>query len=116
MGCKRMLSDKGRKFRESWEEFRILGVPLKFTLEITQLSHPLSDSLGRVLGILKLALKGFCEEKGEKRILSALFTLHTVSHENRGFSPSLQMGDDEGFYDSSKPDLRVEDCRRMPTD
>ncbi|GFX76184.1 retrovirus-related Pol polyprotein from transposon 17.6 [Trichonephila clavipes] len=70
------------------EEFRKLGVPLKFTLEINQLSHPLSDSLGRVQGILKLSLKAFCEEKGEKRVLSALFTLHTVLYENRGFSPS----------------------------
>ncbi|GFV56159.1 uncharacterized protein TNCV_1489361 [Trichonephila clavipes] len=70
------------------EEFLKLGVPLKFTLEIHQLIHPLSDSLGRVQGILKLALKALCEEKGEKLILSALFTLHTVAYENRGFSPS----------------------------
>ncbi|GFW05088.1 hypothetical protein TNCV_598821 [Trichonephila clavipes] len=92
MGCKRMLLDKGRKFRESWdedrEEFRKLGVPLKFTLEINQLTHPLSDSLEMVQRILKLALKALCEEKGEKRIFSALFTLRTVSHENRGFCPS----------------------------
>ncbi|GFW33690.1 uncharacterized protein TNCV_2212221 [Trichonephila clavipes] len=51
------------------EEFRKLGVPLKFTLEINQLSHLLSDSLVRVQGILKLALKALCEERREKRIL-----------------------------------------------
>ncbi|GFU75385.1 retrovirus-related Pol polyprotein from transposon 17.6 [Trichonephila clavipes] len=86
--CRKKEGNLERVGTKRGEEFRLLGVPLKFTLEINQLSHPLSDTLGRVQGILKLALKALCEEKGEKRILSALFTLHTVSHKNRGFSPS----------------------------
>ncbi|GFV77058.1 hypothetical protein TNCV_691261 [Trichonephila clavipes] len=75
--CRKKEGNLERVGTKRGEEFRKLGVPLKFTLEINQLSHPLSDSLGRVKGILKLALNAPCEEKGKKTdSLSSIYVTH----------------------------------------
>ncbi|GFX08216.1 hypothetical protein TNCV_3267071 [Trichonephila clavipes] len=58
---------------EKGDEFGKLGVPLKFTLEINQLSNPLSDSSGRVQGILKSVEKALCAEK--KKLFVSAFAL-----------------------------------------
>ncbi|GFW04077.1 hypothetical protein TNCV_2051931 [Trichonephila clavipes] len=87
-------------------EFRKLGVPLKFTLKIIQLSQPLSDS-GRVQGILKNVKKALCAEK-KKNGSSQHYLRYTLFHTKTEVS-ALQMGDGEGFHDPSNPNLRVED-------
>ncbi|GFT11735.1 retrovirus-related Pol polyprotein from transposon 17.6 [Trichonephila clavipes] len=64
----------------------------KFEIRVvhSSVSHRQSNAEERVQGILKRVLKALCAESGslvKNTIISALFALRTVSHENEGLSP-----------------------------